>query len=136
VIGYNTSASLQKRFRSTSAQTNSIVLRYIQTSGDASGLGSVSNTRQAGFSLRRDTRSMTAFVDISAFETTGTLGNSLNARGIQGTATIGVPLTQTLSIQGGAQYQQYDHTSPYAFSEKRVFVSLRYTNPTLLSFSK
>jgi hypothetical protein len=135
-VGFNTSASLQKTFQTNASQTNSFALHYTQTSGESSGLGSISKTRSAGISFRRDTKRVLMFVDISAFETTGTLGNALSTRGIQGAATIGLPLTTTFSIQGGGQYQAYDRSSPFGFDQRRVFISLRYNNPTLLRFTK
>ena len=92
--------------------------------------------RSGGLSWNRTGRNINVFVDMSTFESTGTLGNTLNTRGVQGAATIGIPLTRTVSVQGGGQYQKYDRTSLYAFDQRRVFVSLRYSNPTLLSFAK
>jgi hypothetical protein len=79
---------------------------------------------------------MIAVVNVSAFETRGRLDNGFSARGLQGAAMLGVPLTRTLSMMGGAQYQQYDHASPYSFAQKRVFISLRYSNPNLFRFSR
>jgi hypothetical protein len=105
-----------------------LALYYTQSSGESSGLGSISDTRKAGFSMSRSGKTATAFIDISAFETRGRLDNTFSARGVAGTVSIGVPLTRTLSVAGGAQYQQYDHTSAFNFSQKRVFFSLRYGN--------
>jgi len=130
-VGFDASTSLQKNIRD-----NSLTLYYSQNSNDSSGLGSISNTRQAGFSLGRNAKRATAFVSISAFETRGQLGNDLSARGLQAAASMGIPLTRTVSMQGGAQYQVYDHTSPFAFDQKRIFVSLRYNNPNLVRFSR
>jgi hypothetical protein len=122
-IGYNASANLQKTI-----QKNSLSLYYTQNSGESSGLGSISDTRRAGFSMARDGKTVTVFADVSAFETQARLDNTFSARGVAGTVSLGVPLTRTWSVAGGAQYQQYDHTSPYSFSQKRVFFSIRYSN--------
>lgn len=128
-VGYNTSASFGRTI-----QNNSFSLFYNQTSGESIGLGSISNTRTAGISVNRAQKNLNIYLNASAFETVGTLANTLNARGVQGAATIGIPLSSRWAVQGGVQYQQYDHSSPIAVSQKRVFMSLRYTNPDLFKF--
>ena len=128
-IGYNTSVNLQKTL-----QANSLSLFYTQTSGQSSGLGSVSDTRIAGFAWNHKTRTVTEFADISFFDTKGLLGNSFNARGLTAAANIGMPLSRRWSLQGGGQYQHYNRKSAFGFTQKRLFVSLRYSEPTLWSF--
>jgi hypothetical protein len=138
-VGYNASARLQKTIESKPDPRQERVpsqktfsLYYLQDSGDAGGLGSVSDTRTAGFTMGWNRPNVTLFADLAAFDMRGRLDNTYNARGVRGSAMIGVPLSRTFSIQGGAQYQQYDHTSPFAFSQKRVYLTLRYTKPNLI----
>jgi hypothetical protein len=128
-VGYTTSASLGKTL-----QNNQFSLFYNQISGDSSGLGSISNTRQVGFSLSRAQKNVAIVLNVSAFDTSGILDNTLNARGVQGAATLGIPLTRTWSVRAGGQIQEYDHTSAIGLSQKRVFLSLYYSNPDLFRF--
>jgi hypothetical protein len=128
-VGYNTSAILQK-----SMSSGSFSLQYRQSSGEASGLGSISDTREARFSVRHLVGDVTVSGNLAAFESRGRLDNPFDANGIQADGTVGTRLTREWTIQGGFQYQQYGRTSLYAFDQKRVFVSLRYDNPTLFKF--
>jgi hypothetical protein len=125
-VGYNSSASLEKKI------TNSyFLLHYTQTSGEATGLGTVSDTRRAGFSFNHAGGRATEFVDISAFDTKGTLGNPYNLRAASATGSFGLVLAKDWSVQVGGVYQKYDTTSSFAFTQKSAFISLRYNNPTL-----
>jgi hypothetical protein len=125
--GLNSSASLARAINKNS----SFQLHFTQSSGGAAGLGTFSNTRQAGLSLNHSGRHLNEFLDVSAFNMHGILGNTFSQRGVSGTASLGLALSKQWSAQAGAFYQAYDHTSTFAFTEKRVFVSLRYNNPNL-----
>jgi hypothetical protein len=129
--GLNTSAALRKRLRD-----DSFSLYYSQSAGGSSGLGSTSDTRTAGFSMSRKGRAASLFIDISAFDSRGRFDNQYGAKAVQGSASIGIPLTPRWSFQVGAQYQYYDKSSPYSLDQKRAFLSLRYNNPTLFRFAK
>src|SRR5262249_6282840 len=89
---------------------NSFLLHFTQTSGGSTGLGSFSNARQAGLSLNHTGRHMTEFMDVSAFDSHGILGNTLSQRGVSGTASLGLVLSKQWSAQLGGFYQAYDHT--------------------------
>jgi len=126
-IGLDSSVSLGK----TINKINTFQLRFTQTSGGSTGLGTLSSARQAGLSLNHTGRHMTEFVDVSAFDSHGILGNIYSQRGAAGTASLGLVLWKQWSAQIGGFYQAYDHTSTFAFTQKSVFVSLRYNNPNL-----
>jgi hypothetical protein len=125
-MGYNTSISLSK-----TKLNDSFSVRYRQDSGQPTGLGSVSNTRQVGVSIGHRVGTISLFVDASVFDAQGSLGNTLQTRGASATASIGIPLTETLSINGGAQYQRYVEPAPLGFTQQRFFVTLRYNDPKL-----
>jgi hypothetical protein len=129
-VGYNMSASLQKNINNKSFSVS-----YTQTSGQPSGLGAVSDNRRLGFNLGRTSKRVNVFADASAFDSKGSLANTMNLRGIAATGSIGAPLTKTLSIQGGAQFQKYSQAAPFAFTQKRIFVSLKYNDPNFWRFS-
>ncbi len=121
-IGYNTSASLTKV-----AGIHSFSLFFSQTSGTASGLGTLSDTRQAGLSFGRTTRNMSLTGDFFAFDSRGKLGNTYDVRGFGGALSLGIPVTKTISVRTGAQFQR-DDQSIFAFTQRRAFVSLRYSD--------
>jgi hypothetical protein len=99
----------------------------------ASGVGSVSNTRSLTAGISRELgRRVSVFADFSAFDGTGVVGNPFRTRGTSATANMGFSLARNLSLQGGIQYQRYTQPSPYAYSQRRAFVSLRYSHPNLL----
>lgn len=98
-----------------------------------SGVGSVSSTRSANAGVSRPLgRRVNVFGDFSAFDGTGIVGNPFNTRGVSATANMGYSLAKNLSIQGGFTFQRYIRPAPQAFSERRLFVSLRYSHPSLL----
>lgn len=131
-VGYNTSSSLNK-----TVEANSFSLYYAQDSGEPSGLGSISDTRRAGLGWNHAFRDVAnVFADVSVFESKGSLDNPYETRGASAAASIGIPLTRTLSIQGGGQYQRYTQTSLFDFTQKRLFISLKLNEPNLWRFSK
>jgi hypothetical protein len=131
--GYNAAASLHKIIKTK----NALSAYYNYFTGDSSGLGSVSDTRSAGFGWTELVgQSLTAFADVSAFDARSRLGNIYNVRGVSAAASFGIPLTRELSLNGGAQYSRYDQTSLFGFNQKRIFISLRYNAPDLWKFSR
>lgn len=125
--GYNSSANLRR----TVGKTSSLSLNFTQNSGDASGLGTISSTRSAGFSFNHATKAATFFASVSLFDTQGTLDNPYSSRGGSATANVGFPISSRWSLQTGAQYQRYAGSSLFNFAQKRVFFTLRYTNLSL-----
>jgi hypothetical protein len=120
--GYNTAVRLEK---ATPATTFSV--SYDQESGQPSGLGSTSNIRRIGVGMGRKVGQGAFTLDASVFDSQGTLDNTLDTRGFSASAGIGFPVNQRLSIQGGGQFQRYDQTTAlFAFTQKRLFVSIRY----------
>jgi hypothetical protein len=99
----------------------------------SSGVGSVSSSRTAaaGFSRPIGHR-VNVFTDFSAFDGTGLVGNPFNTRGMSASGNVGFNLVKNLSVQGGVQFTKYTKPSPYAYTQKRLFVSLRYSHPNLL----
>jgi hypothetical protein len=129
---YNASASLQKILK-----TNTISLYASQTSGDATGLGGVSDSRTAGFSFNhRLAQNMTVSADTSAFDSQAKLGNSFSTRGGSAALTVGVSFTKTISLNWGGQYQRYQQLAPFGYEQKRLFISLRYNDPELWRSSR
>ena len=125
----NTSVRLEKTL-----EDESFSLYYTQTTGQPSGLGSTSDTRSAGIAMARAFSDASLVLNVSAFDARGTLDNPFDTRGVAAAATIGLALTETLSIQGGGQFQQFTQASEFGFTQKRVFVSLSYRDPDLWRF--
>ena len=127
----NADVTLEERLRKAA-----ISIYFVQLGGDASGLGSISDTRRAGFNVRFDSKRATLFMDVSAFDTKGTLDNVYDTRGAAVSASVGLPLNRTFSLNAGAQYQRYDHTADFGFEQKRLFVSLRMETPAFWRFAR
>jgi hypothetical protein len=126
--GYNAKASLQQVIKTKTTMS----LYYNEVTGNSSGVGSVSDTRSAGFGWTRLLgRAMTFYANLSGFDSKGRVANVYNVRGFSAAASFGTPLTRELSLNASAQYQQYDQTSIFGFNQKRIFISLRYNAPEL-----
>jgi len=124
-VGYNSSAAITRR-----KENDSFSVYYRQDAGQPTGLGSISETRYAGVEVGRRFGTIALFLDASVFDAQE-IDNHLQTSGVHATASIGIPLNKTLSINGGAQYQRYDQTAPLAFTQQRFFVTLRYNDPKL-----
>jgi hypothetical protein len=110
-------------------------LHFSISTGNAmsSGVGSVSSTRSAAAGFSRSIGHRTnVSADFSAFDGTGLVGNPYNTRGMSATGNMGFTVMKNLSVQGGVQFTRYTRPSPYAYTQKRLFVSLRYSHPNLL----
>ena len=125
-VGYNTTITISK-----TKLNDSFSARYRQDTGQPTGEGSVSDTRLVGVSIGHRVGTISLFVDASVFDSQGRLDNGLQTRGVSATASIGIPLTETLSINGGAQYMRYDQMAPLGYTQQRFFVTLRYNDPKL-----
>ena len=122
------SLSLSKRVRE-----NSFHVTIGNNNASATGVGSVSATRSATAGISRPLgRRVNLFGEFSAFDGVGIVGNPFNTRGVSATANMGYTLVKNLTLQGGVQFQKYLRPAPYAFTQRRLFVSLRYTQPNLL----
>jgi hypothetical protein len=126
LVGYNAAVSLSK-----TKLNDSFSVRFRQDSGQPSGLNSISDNRQIGISIGRRAGTTSFFLDASVFDSQGILGNTLKIRGGSATASVAIPLTETLFIGGGAQYQRYAVPAPLGFTQQLFFVSLRYRDPKL-----
>jgi hypothetical protein len=128
--GINSTASLQK----TILTKSSLSLYFTRAAADTSGLGSISTTNSGGAAFTHAGRKATLFSNLSVFDTRGILDNPYRSRGYTATASVGIPLTPGWSAQVGGVYQRYTGFQAVAFTQKRVFVSLRYSNPSLKRF--
>jgi hypothetical protein len=130
-INYNSSASLQKTLR----HNNSFAVSFSQYTGQ-SGLGSISSTRSSSLAFSQSAKHVYFFLNVSVFDTQGTLDNSFSARGGTATASIGLPLSPSWSVRGGAEYQRTVDISAFGFTQKRAFFGIRYSKPSLWRTAK
>ena len=127
-LSYQASASLTKAIKG-----NSFHFTLSQGNATTSGVGTISSTRSASAGISRTFgRRVSVFADASAFQGTGIIGNPFNTKGTTITGNVGLAIARNLSLQTGVQFQRYMQPSPYAFTQKRLFASLRYTQPNLL----
>jgi len=127
-VGYNTTLALQRVLK----KTNSISVNYSQQSGQPTGLSTISDSRQIGLSANHTARHFSIFADLSAYDSQGRLGNDLNGRGVSAAGNVGLILSKKVSLQVGGQFQRSKQIAPLEFTQKRLFLSLRFTDPTLL----
>jgi hypothetical protein len=124
---YEASAGLQQEIRSNLFQLN-----YTQDNTTPSGIGSLSRNRRASLGFSRALgQSVNVFASASVFDTNAILDNTFDTRGGSATANVGFALTRQLSLQVGGQMQRYTRPVTYQFTQKRVFISLRYSHPNL-----
>jgi hypothetical protein len=128
-VGYNTAVTLDRTFNQ-----GSIALAYAQTTGQASGLGANSNTRRVGVALGRRFGNISLSLDASGFDAEGTLNNPFETRGLAGSGSVGIAITDTFSIRGGAQIQRYSQAMDFGFTQRRAFISISYSHPDLWQF--
>jgi hypothetical protein len=108
-------------------------LSFSQNYGHPSGLGAVSRNRRASLGVSRELgRHVNVYASANVSDSKGILDNTVSSRGGGAAANVGFLLTQQLSLQVGAQLQRYTQPAPFAFTQKRLFASLRYTHPNLL----
>jgi hypothetical protein len=126
---YNASASIGKPIKS-----NTLSVSYAHTSGQSTGVGSLSNSDHAGFGLSRKIgKRGSLFTDVSAFDTRSSLGAAYSTRGVAASASVGISVSRKWSVQVGGQYQRYDQTSVFGSEQKRVYAGLRFEAPQLWS---
>jgi hypothetical protein len=128
-VGYNATASLNKTF-----QRDSISFSYGQTTGRPNGLGSTSDSRRAGFSWNRTYQYVQLGANANAFYTRGSLGSTTNIRAVAVNASVGIPISQNLALAANASYQRHSQSSQFAFERQRLYLALRYTNPSFIRF--
>jgi hypothetical protein len=126
-VSYNASAKLQQTLKAATLSAY-----YTHTSGNATGLGSISNTQTAGFAVNHVIgENMNLSTNLSAFDIQGQFGNLYNSRGVSAAAMIGIALNREVSLNWGGQYQRYVQAAPFGFDQKRLFISIRYSDPSL-----
>ena len=130
--GYNASIRIQKSIRS-----NQVSLHFVHRTGDSTGLGSVSDTDNAGLGFNWLLgRRVTLNFDASAFQGRQRFDNPFNLRGISGTGGLAFMLSRTWTLAAGALYQRQEDTALQDVESKRIYVSLRYRAPELWRFAR
>jgi hypothetical protein len=113
----------------------SFALSATHTSGDTSGLGSVSRSTEARFDIgHKFGRNTSLSANISGFDTQGLQLNGVSARGIAGGGYLGFALSRDWSLNCGGQFQHYEGYTTTGYDQKRAFISLRYSKPELWRF--
>ena len=131
IPGSNTTLAVTASIAKT-IKRNSFHASLSNNNATTSGVGTVSNTRSAAAGVSRAlNRRVNVFADFSLFDGAGVAGNPFRTRGTSATANMGYSLARNLSLQGGLQYQRFTQPSPYAYTQRRLFVSLRYSHPNL-----
>ena len=130
-VGANVTLSVKRVVRK-----GSFNVMFKQTSGDTSGLGSVSTYRNLDLTYNRTFgKDVSLAVTVSGFDSQGLQVNAFSARGISAGGSMAYALGRTWSLAWGGQYQHYAGYHQTAdYDQKRAFMSLRYSNPELWRF--
>ena len=130
ITGYQVSGSIQRTIGE-----NTLSFRLGQDSGRPNGLGSLSTNRQMIFEFNRKLgQKMVLFASASTFSSGGVLDNEFDSKGAGASANLGYSVSRKLSLQVGGQFQRYFEPSAYKFTQRRLFFSLRYSEPNFFHF--
>ena len=128
--GYEVSGSIQRTIGK-----NTLSFQLGQDSGRPNGIGSLSSNRQMSFGFNRHIgQKMSLFASASTFSSGGILDNEFDSKGAGATANLGYAVSRKLSLQVGGQFQRYFEPSAYKFTQKRLFFSVRYSEPNFFHF--
>jgi hypothetical protein len=111
---------------------NNLHFTLSQGNTASSGVGTVSSTRSAAAGVSRALgRRVGIFADASLYEGRGIVGNPFNTKGMSATGNVSFQIARNLSLRTGVHFQRYTQPAPYAFTQKRLFASLSYSQPNL-----
>lgn len=129
-VGANASFGLQR-----SVKNGAFSLSVSQASGDSSGFGSVSTSRQAGFGIsHKYGKNLSVGSSVSGFDIRTSAGPELSSRGVAVGGTVGYNIARRWAMIAGGQYQKYTGTSAFNFNQRRLFVTFRFNNPEFWRF--
>jgi len=129
-VGVNASAGLQR-----AVKNGSFSIAYSQTTGDTSGLGSITDNRQASLGMSHTfSRRVSMSVDSSTFDTRGKTSTATTSRGVSAGGSVSFNVSRMLSMNWGVQYQHYAGISLFAGDQRRIFMNLRFHNPDFWRF--
>jgi len=113
----------------------SFAVTVSQASGDTSGLGSISRNRDARFDMTHTfSRTTSLSANVSGFDIEGLQVIALSSRGIAVGGNLAFAFSRDWSLNWGGQYQHYEGYNTPGHSQKRIFMSLRYSKPQLWRF--
>ncbi len=128
--GYQVSGSIQRTMGK-----NTFSFQLGQDSGRPNGIGSLSTNRQMSFGFNRNLgQKLSLFASASTFSSGGVLDNEFDSKGAGATANLGYAVSRKLSLQVGGQFQRYFEPSSYKFTQRRLFFSVRYSEPNFFHF--
>ncbi len=128
--GANASFGLQR-----SVQNGAFSFNLSQASGDTSGFGGVSTSRQAGIGAsHKYGKNLSLGSNVSAFDIRTSTGPELSSRGISAGATLGYSIGRRWVVIAGGQYQRYTGAAAFNFNQRRIFVTFRFNNPEFWRF--
>lgn len=126
-LGYHASFNISK-----SLNKNVFSLNFAHSSGESTGIGSISDTDSGGLGFSRVLgRRVTLTSNFQAFRGTGRLDNPYNTRGYSGAAALSMALSRYWALNFGSSYRKNEGTSVYNSAYDTVYLSIRFTAPEL-----
>lgn len=131
-LNYDANASIAKTI-----QSNVFSLSYVQTSTEQLGLSSTSTTRRGMVNWNRAFGMLTAAASVSAYKSDGTLGNSLDLKGLEAASNIGIPITTKLALSANGRYENTRDSGTPSFRQTRLSATgnIGYAVTTTVSIS-
>ncbi len=144
-VNYNQSSGQQSGVGSTS-DTRRVTATINRTLGNTTLLLNVSgfvtrraiqnpfNNSGATGSASLNFGNVNLSANVSGTKTENAIDSAFDNHGVAATVSIGVQISDTMSVQGGGSFQQFTQASSTAVTQKRVFVSLNFSDPNLWRF--
>jgi hypothetical protein len=123
LLGYHASINISKTIHA-----NMLSLYYAHSSGDSTGLGSVSDTDNGGISFSRAFgRKVTLTANLSAFRGKGQLDNPYDSNGYYGASALSFMLNPHWFLNCGGSYRKNEGSSLLNATYEQVYLSIRYS---------
>jgi hypothetical protein len=131
-LNYDATASIAKTI-----QSNVFSLSYAQTSTEQLGLGSTSTVRRGTVDWNRAFGMLTTAASVSAYKSEGTLGNSLDLKGLEAVSSIGIPITTKLTLSVNGRYENTRDSGTPSLKQTRSYATgnIGYAVTTTVSIS-
>jgi hypothetical protein len=123
--GYRASFSISHSIRS-----NNFTLSYHHSSGESTGMGSVSDIDNAGLGFSRSFKQRISLnVNLSAYRGKGRMDNPYDSLGYHGTAALSFMLNHHWTLSFGGSYRKIEGSTYLNSAYERMYVSLRFATP-------
>ncbi len=131
-LGYHGSIVLSKKLRE-----NEFTLSASRYNGTSTGLGSISDVISVGLGWNTPIGDRLRFaLGVSYYDSNSRFDNPVETRGPEASARLSFLVTDNVSFEVGANYQDQNGTDLFQIDRKRAFATLRFTWPEFWRFRR